>query len=183
MGEYAKLAGQEIKIGTCERMYYLRYEDRGRVDPLPGNVDPRITAGLFFRLPFPDEDNVLPGTYGHYNRGVRLGISENGSWHDWQPDDLEPGWIQLRHESGLLLNVPCYHGSRLPDVTEDMRAFWNGKSWHLELCAVKTLPDGHLRPVYHCRFCHGLWSTEWDDILPYCGNGEMRKRLESYASV
>ncbi len=30
MGEYAKRAsdGVEVKIGTCEAMYYLRFEDR-----------------------------------------------------------------------------------------------------------------------------------------------------------
>ena len=40
MGEYAKYNNQEIKIGTCETMYYLRYEDRHKVKALKGNVDP-----------------------------------------------------------------------------------------------------------------------------------------------
>ena len=40
MGEYAKRNGKEIKIGTCESMYYLRYEHRKQVQPMPGNVNP-----------------------------------------------------------------------------------------------------------------------------------------------
>jgi len=66
MGEYAKFGNSEIKIGTCEDMYYLRFEDRYKVRHLPGNVDPNKdseAAHLRFRLPFPDEDHILPGGY------------------------------------------------------------------------------------------------------------------------
>ena len=39
MGEYAirKSDGESIKIGTCEDMYYLRYEDRFKVTPEEGS--------------------------------------------------------------------------------------------------------------------------------------------------
>jgi len=190
MGEYAKYNGKEIKIGTCERMYYLRWEDRGHVHPMPGSVDPSTTPGLFFRLPFPDEDNVSPGGYEDYSRGYRLGRkdAQDRYWDDWQPDDLadhNPGTIQLQHEaSGLLLNVPCYHGAKLPEVGEGCMAFWNGKGHALELAHVKAMSDRTLRPVYHCRFCESMWSCNWEDILPFCGlDKELLRRLERYAGT
>lgn len=192
MGEYAKFNGREIKIGTCESMYYLRYEDRARVDPVPHSLDPAKVTGLFFRLPYPDEDGQEPGSYKMHNKGYRLGKREelpNGQsyWADWHPEDAadaDPGIIQLSHESGLLLNVPCHHGAKLPDVGEHVKAFWNGKSHALELSSVKSMPGGITRPVYHCRWCGSMWSCEWEEILPYCGlDAEMLRRLEGYAAL
>ena len=58
MGEYAKHKGEEIKIGTCENMYYLRFDQRHKVKALPGNVDPNgaDAYALRFRFPWPNED-------------------------------------------------------------------------------------------------------------------------------
>lgn len=162
MGEYAirKSDRTEIKIGTCEDMYYLRYEDREKVSPREGSLDPAIIDGLRFRVPFPDEDEVLPGEYDIYNRGLRLYQTVNpgtpSAWHQDFADEStlkSPGTIQLRHEaSGLLLNVPCYHGIKLPEVGASMKAFWNGKGHSFELSSVKATADG-LYPVVRCRHC------------------------------
>lgn len=187
MGEYAEFSGERIKIGTCESMYYLRWDDRYRVSPLSGNVNPAMDTGLFFRLPFPDEDEQLPGEYQEFNRGYRLGSKSAIGWTDWTPeglDDCGPGHIQLSHTSGLLLSVPCHHGVKLPEVGPGTRAHWNGKSHAIELCFVKSMPGGSLRPVYRCRFCESMWSCDWDEILPYCGlDAEMLRRLTEYANV
>jgi len=74
MGEYAKHGDREIKIGTCENMYYLRYDQRHEVSALPGNVDPVYDAerGIRFRFPFPDEDFVSPGGFIIYWRTLLI---------------------------------------------------------------------------------------------------------------
>jgi len=193
MGEYAKRKsdGEVVKIGTCEAMYYLRWEDRERVSKVPNSLDPATTAGLFFRLPFPDEDGLQPGDYTEHNRGYRLGRQEpeaggRSYWCDWAPsevDEIKPGLIQLSHKSGLLLNVPCHHGVKLPEVGPGMGAHWNGKSHSFELVHVKHVGGGVLRPVYHCRHCGSMWSTDWADVLPFCGlDKELLRRLEVYAN-
>ena len=184
MGEYAKRKsdGQEVKIGTCESMYYLRYEDRDAVGALPGNIKPSTTKGLFWRLPFPDEDSIRIGEYPEYNRGYRLWKQEEGQQYAEDFKDEEtvkyPGTIQLTHESGLLINVKCYHGVKLPDGSDDIKAHWNGKSWSLELRAIKNTEDG-IKPIVHCRHCGNMWSYDWEDVMPYI-NGEMKKRLSVY---
>lgn len=182
MGEYAirKSDGVSIKIGTCESMYYLRFEDRHKVKGYTFKPE----YGLSFRLPFPDEDFVPPGEYDEYDRGTTL-----TAWDDTNRDRYEAlltdlqentGTLQLRHQpSGLMLNVPCYHGLKLPEVQPPMRAFWNGKDpWPLKLVRVKWTEDG-LRALIACRFCGELWSTdEWDTILPLVQDDELRHRLK-----
>lgn len=188
MGEYAKRKsdGVEIKIGTCEDMYYLRYEDRGKVSKIPNSLDPSDCDGLRFRLPFPDEDNILPGQYEDYNRGLRLYQSVNAgtasAWHQDFTDEStmsDPGIIQLKHEtSGLLLNVPCYHGHKLPEVTAPIQAFWNGKGHSLELSSIKA-HRGDVLPVVGCRHCGGKWRYSWAEIWDFIPR-DIRSRFEGY---
>jgi hypothetical protein len=80
MGEYALYKGQQIKIGTCETMYYLRADQAHLVTPLPGNVDPIKDADeIRFRFPSPtrttsSRDSLSPsrsvasGGYAHQLR-------------------------------------------------------------------------------------------------------------------
>jgi len=189
MGEYAtrKSDNERIKIGTCEMMYYLRLEDRSNVNPETNSLDLAKETGLFWRLPFPDEDNILPGGYENHNRGLRLykkretpGIQPD-SYDDFEPQELvkDHGTIQLRHDCGLMVNMPCYHGLALPDYPPDGKCFWNGKSWFFELSYVKELSDGKIMPIVTCRHCGRMWRFTWDEILPYV-NGEIKERLEKY---
>lgn len=131
MGEYArrKSDGVEIKIGTCETMYYIRFEDRDKVTAVPNSIDlsnPAHVDGLRFRLPFPDEDNVPIGQYEPFERGLRLYREVACTWCDgsgmshrttdkcqrchgegtygienYAPADLidHPGTMHFRHEA------------------------------------------------------------------------------------
>lgn len=183
MGEYAvrKSDGQEVKIGTCESMYYIRYEDRNKVSKLENSIDASSEIGLFWRLPYPDEDTIGIGGYEQYNRGQRLWKMEDGCGIDFSdPSTVDsPGMIQLKHPSGLLVNVPCYHGEKLPEVSNGVKVFWNGRSWFYELAFVKNVDTQTVKPVVRCRHCDQMWRYEWDEILPYL-HGEMKERLEVY---
>jgi hypothetical protein len=196
MGEYAirKSDNTEIKIGTLEDMYYLRFEDRDKVTHKPGNVDPvRDACELRFRLPFPDEDNTPIGQYGNHTRGQRLykptldaqgKVTGHEDFTDAETAS-DAGIIQFSHDCGLLLNVPCYHGAKLPAVGPDVRAFWNGKSHTLELYQLRpVMVDGVLRvfPVVHCRFCGHAWRYKWADVLDYIPE-PLRSRLAVYAEI
>ena len=190
MGEYAvdKRTGESVKIGTCESMYYLRYEDRAEVEYNFGDYS------YFWRLPFPDEDAVQIGHYDPYERGIPLYIATTTgagteadpysvTRYDYfaDPETLEtPGNIQLRHESGLLLNVPCYHGAKLPEIVGG-KAFWNGKNpASYELAYVKNTREG-VFPVVRCRWCGRMWRYTWAEVLPYIPNEVLRERLSIYA--
>lgn len=189
MGENAfrKSDGVNVKIGTCENMYYIRYEDRFKVSKAPNSLNPATTTDLRWRLPFPDEDNVSIGNYENHKRGFRLyGVSEVQGAGDIDangldiPDD-DPGVIQLRHDSGLLVNVPCHHGRKLPDSGPEIKVFWNGKSWSLELVFIKNTPEG-VKPIVGCRHCGQMWRFDWSEVMPYI-HGEMKSRLIEYAQA
>lgn len=191
MGEYAKLktTKQDIKIGTCESMYYLRFEDRHAVEYIPGNINPTRDYDLRWRLPFPDEDGMPPGSYEDYSRGVRLfrRVELNGreTLEDFtMPEAVAfPGNLQLRHDqSGLLVNVQCFHGLQLPDVGQHARAFWNGKGHSFELVAVKNTREGVL-PIVRCRHCGEMWRSSWDEVLPFVYDETLRARLAAHAKV
>jgi hypothetical protein len=199
MGEYArrKSDGQEVKIGTCESMYYLRYEDRDKVEAISykGSFVPLPFKGgnLFWRLPFPDEDDVQIGEYQPFHRGIRLFKTELDhrqekvyvEFKDLSTAD-DPGIIQLRHPgAGLLASVNCYHGNKLPNSTAEVRFDWNGRGHHLELAFVKNHiaedKSEVVLPVVRCRFCQHMWRYSWDEILPYVSESRLRERLEVYA--
>ena len=192
MGEYAKYGGKEVKIGTCESMYYLRFEDRGKVQAIPHSLNPAGTENLFWRLPFPDEDHIGPGGYQDYNRGLRLyrtvkdpyGRPQFDRGEDFEDQETvnDPGIIQLSHrDAGLLINVPCYHGLKLPDVVKPMQAFWNGKGHSFELAHVKNHKGRGLMPLVRCRHCGQMWRHEWAEILPYVADKDMLQRLIAYS--
>jgi hypothetical protein len=188
MGEYAKRIsdGNEIKMGTCEEMLYLRFEDRGKISALPGSVnvnDPHLAGQLLYRLPYPDEDGILPGDYKDPFRALRLYDKDGNEFKD-ESLTARPGTVQLRHEkSGLLLNVPCYHGMKLPEVAAPMKAFWNGKGWSFELAFLRAvLEDNRLRlyPVIQCRHCRLAWRSAWSDVIDFIPE-PMRGRMALYA--
>lgn len=174
MGEYGfRLKDKaDIKLGTCESMYYLRFEDIDKVKGHSGSVDPaREPEGLFYRIPFFDEDDVLPGDYKEYNR--ELGLYRKDSLGNYSKmeatPDMKPGrLLQLKHEkSGLMVNVNCYHGSRLPDDSSDAKWFWNGKNTGLVLKHLKCMRRDSIKPVIACSSCSNMWRCDWVDVWDY----------------
>ena len=192
MGEYAirKSDSERVKIGTCEEMYYLRYEDRDKVRHEHGNVDPMRPDGLRFRLPFPDEDHLRPGEYEDFNRAQRLYrmVKSKTTSPDWHEDFSDPeasehpGHYQLRHErSGLLLSVPCYHGEKLPEVGPGMTAHWNGKGFSLALSSLRVVGT-EVFPVVRCVHCEEAWRYQWAQLWEYIPQ-PLRDRLKVYAGL
>lgn len=184
MGEIAtrKSDRERVKIGTCESMYYLRWDD---IDKVEIDYDLR-EPGLSFRLPFPDEDDQLPGQYEIYERGYRLlPYQDDGHTVAFEAGEsiAYPGLVQLYHSgSGLLVNAQCFHGLRLPEGSEELRACWNGKDPYVwELVRVKNHPGQGLMPLIRCRHCGQLFRSTWANVLPHIKESILRDRLTSYA--
>jgi hypothetical protein len=188
MGEYAKRIsdGTEIKIGACNEMLYLRFADRHKVTALRGSVDvndPQTAGELLYRLPYPDEDSILPGDYREPFRAQRLYDSHGD---EFRAENLiaQPGTMQVHNEkSGLLLNLPCYHGMKLPDCGPLVKVFWNGKSWSFELAFLRAVLENRvlvLYPVVQCRHCRKCWRASWSEVIDFIPQPLM-DRLKVYA--
>jgi len=200
MGEYAKLktTGEDVKIGTCENMYYLRFEDRYKV------VYDYSFDGCRFRLPFPDEDKEEIGNYREYERGIDLipHYDEETETYSYFDDIYKKyyqehkGTIQLHHQSGLLINISCYHGYKLPDTnnSKDFKAFYNGKTpWSFELSQVKIQLNEETKikelvPIVRCKHCKIPFRADWASVLLHVRKTEkeekeLYERLCEYATT
>lgn len=194
MGEYArrKSDGAEIKIGTCEDMYYLRYEDKDKVI-----CDEGSDFGLRWRLPLPSEDHIKPGDYEDpYFRGNgRIPLhwayvcGDNGEDEriDFKPNSEivnHPGSTQLHDASGLLVNIKCFHGLKLPEAGGDITSVhWNGKTSHWwDLICLRETDDG-LFPVVQCRQCGHMYRESWAAVLDFIQDPELKRRLLHYANL
>jgi hypothetical protein len=112
MGEYAIYKGQQIKIGTCEDMYYLRADQAHLVTPMHGSVHPIKDAGeIRFRFPFPDEDHIEPGHFDDHSRSRRIpGLKP-------PKEDISHGMVQfVARPEGYLVSLPCPEG---PEAIDD----------------------------------------------------------------
>ena len=154
MGEYAirKSDRQSIKIGTCEDMYYLRYEDQDKVTPESGS-----DFGYRWRIPFPSEDNILPGDYDGGFRQIDLDASmfcgDNGETEiaDYTPPESYRGCTFYRFD--------CLRSD-------------NG-SIHPVVCGYKS--DKGDRWSYQERF-RDIWAS----VLPFIKDDELKRRLQKY---
>lgn len=149
MGEYAISGGKEIKIGTCEDMYYLRADQRYAVRALSGNVDPASTADLKtirFRFPWPDEDGQAPGSFERYDRALGLyGIDV--------PTDVEHGNVQFVASAGFLVSLPCPESAAGKAFSDTFRIHRNGYPGPVQIVQT-ALRGGRWVLVARCGGCH-----------------------------
>ncbi len=77
MGEYIRIDGEELKLGTCEDLYYVTYDQARelltRAVQVPGNLPPREYLDpkhqWRYRFPFPEEDGRAAGSFDDFNKG------------------------------------------------------------------------------------------------------------------
>lgn len=179
MGEYATRlrGGVQIKIGTCSSMYYCRYDQIKQVSY------GYSTKNLLWRIPAIEEDGIEVGDFtfgGLFKDGfplysVRLKDFPEGC--DYQGLAENAGIVQLHDQkTGMLLNVKCYHGLKLPQKTDEITPFFNGRRQPIHLCFLKNT-DTELLVGLKCAACGEMWSTPFNEIEPYILSEEMRLRL------
>lgn len=166
MGDYAvgRKTGERFKIGTCDTMYYLRHDQKK-------DVIYEFAQGTRFRLIFKDELENEPGNFDLYNRHIEIrGANDFFSKEDIET--LEPGINQLRNGHGLLVNISCYHGLKIPENSKEARFFWNGYKEHFVLANIKELNDGTLTFIIECAVCGQAFRLDLEDIDKLKGFGE-----------
>lgn len=149
MGEYAKYGGEEIKIGTCENMYYLRADQACMVQALPGNVDPVKDAGegIRFRFPWPDEDGQAPGSFERYERSVTIyGVP--------LPEDFDHDTVQFTSGNGFLTSLPCPLSKAGQEAAEKagIKIHKNGYAGDFQI-TQQRLFEGNLVVIGRCGGC------------------------------
>jgi len=162
MGEYARFQGENIKIGTCEDMYYLRFQDRARVDPEMASLDPAsltVLQALRFRFPWPDEDHVQPGGREYHANGYARAIAVPG--YQGAPDGADHCTVQFVAQAGYLVSLPCPESSgyNVAGLAE-LRVHRNGFAGAVLLVAHKYVDGVGLVPILKCGGCGSMWREE-----------------------
>lgn len=156
MGEYAvrKSDGQEIKIGTCEDMYYLRYDQRDAVQGGDAALwAARAWEGARFRFPFPGEDGIAPGDFDDHTKSLNI-----SGWQipaDWT---IAHDTVQFKADQGYVVSLPCPEDN--PDQTfgesryGTLKVHKNGFRGSLFLAQQRIICDEdgarHLVPILRC---------------------------------
>lgn len=158
MGEYAlRLSDRtEVKIGTCEDMYYLRADQRRQVSAIPNSLDPNsdVALSIRFRFPWPDEDGTAPGEFDPFERGVTVpGYTA--------PSSTDHGMVQFVARAGYVVSLPCPEGLHEQKLTpHGPQIHRNGFVGAVQLVQQKLLKDGRLVPVCRCGGCGAAWRLE-----------------------
>ena len=151
MGEYANYNGGQVKIGTCEDMYYLRADQRFDVQKLDNSLDPanpQLHGVLRFRFPFPDEDFTPPGHYADAFRSLPVPGME-------APEGVEHHMVQFQARAGYLTSMPCPESGNLPEGVKVHRNSFPGA---VRIVQQKIVGD-HLALVCECA-CGAKWRLE-----------------------
>jgi hypothetical protein len=156
MSECAMHNGKQIKIGTCEEMYYLRAEQAFMVRPLSGNVDPRderVATELRFRFPFPDEDGTPPGAFEDCDRGVVVEAEFEAEFQQ----RFEHSTVQFHGGPGYVVSLPCPESpqGRALEKSAGTRFWkngWRGGTGNVKIMQQRLLA-GQLVLVCACPSC------------------------------
>jgi hypothetical protein len=145
MGEYATYQGQQIKMGTCEDMLYLRADQLALVRPEWPVVTTEILTAIRFRFPFPDEDGTEPGAFDDSDRGATLGgidIPEEGVDHYGVQ-------FHSHNQRGFRTSLPCPFSA---EGKANGLKFWGSVGGTVRIMQQRVW-DGMLVTVLACAAC------------------------------
>lgn len=169
MGEYAYVAegNDAVKIGTCESMYWLRFDQLDEItarseyslDPR----DPRVWPGIRFRFPFPDEDGIPVGQHAEYERGLNI---FDASLAELITQHKRVQFISNQHggagRGGWNVMLPCPLSPEARELEEDgTRIMRNGGRTGIDIQQQRVWgkgADAVLAVVVRCAGCGALVS-------------------------
>ncbi len=152
MGEYINFMGQHLKIGTCEDLTDVTYEElkymvEHGATKAPGGAEPKeyLTGdGWRYRFPFPSDNR------SDLDKGVAVTVPVG-----WQMDGHERICLPLYARSGgygINVFVPCPLGQ---DAKPEM--FSAGPHARIVEIAQQRVVEGHLWTVVRCPYCQQKW--------------------------
>jgi hypothetical protein len=182
MGEYLKVNGREIKLGTCESLYYVRLEDLQKIratsidEQVPGNdsIDGYLNPsnGYRYRFPFPEEDGIRAGEYESYDKGKTVVINSQDApklygylrGKEWEHNTIchsvgvEGGGYNVN------IIMPCPLSHDFPRNEPSVKLSCGGASYVVEIIQQKQW-EGKIWTVIRCGYCKAAIRLELEGAL------------------
>lgn len=166
MGEYVNLDGVTVKLGTCEDLFYTRFDQlkaaiaAGSVASLSGNLDPADYLGdeFRFRFPFPDEDGVAIGAYDPYNRAVAM-TAPAELVKNMEHDSVSMHFHAQGGGHGVTVFATCPQSPRSKGSASPLKPV-------LELVQQRPI-EGELFAVVQCPYCQYKARLTRPDVLAW----------------
>jgi len=185
---------KKIKTGYGDKLFYLRYEDRHKVEGVSHSVDPRTIENVQWRLSLPCEDHLKPGDYESHRPYIRYdkntgsaciasdcrlsdGMTELFEEHPYRTGT----WQLIQKDLGLQLNITCYHGLKDNTGTGEVSFGWNGKRSPFALCGVWNDP-AEMTVCFTCVACGEEWKASFVEIQHLVDSPQMQFRLFNLCS-
>lgn len=164
MGEYLY---NNIKVGTCEDLYYSTYKEMLNVNDNAKHQFLNPAHGYRFRFPFPDEDGRRIGDSGknhNFHRGYFVVmpdllfnlINEDGEGHRE---------IFIRHENdkdsafAFSVSVDCPYGNNFKGN------YWSGlKGFEIVSHKIDPFDTSQLVPVLRCPHCDHMFRVNVETL-------------------
>ena len=161
MGEYAKRKSDEqmVKIGTWPNMYYLRHDQKNKVEYDILNKGKRV----YYRLIFKDEIANQPGNFDQYDRSIRIQDSKK-FFTEEQIEEMKPGVVQINdNNKNIMLLLPCYHGLKENDDIGNV-VIQKKPSEPFALQMILEKEDGKLTFEIMCLQCRTSFILDEEEI-------------------
>lgn len=164
MGEYIKRGKQQVKIGTCENLYYTTHRELKRLHNLKSvNATNFMNENSYrFRFPFPDEDDKkLWGVYQDFNRGELFRFPK------LKGVELAHGDVFFRSDYGNKKAIPAY-GFNQPCIFQEQTIKiydWdNIKDSLIFEVTQQKIVGGILETVVRCPYCGEICRLSFDEV-------------------
>jgi len=172
MGEYVTSYGQQVKLGTCEDLYYTRLDQLRDYSPKV-DVEEYLNPdnGFRYRFPFPEEDNLTIGNYDNFDKGLIISLHiDDYSLADFEHRDI---WTACNIEGSYNVNIalPCPQSKELdwtftqmPDNTIKKIKHSNNNFRLVSIKQQKQVND-EVWTVIACPYCGARVRIDYDDAL------------------
>lgn len=171
MGEYVlrKRDDEEIKVGTCNEMYYMTLPQLFDVKGAVGNVEE-----LIFRVPIKEEKGILVGDF----KSSKVNLKLTRIIKDWKEKDIKlfkenQGYVSVQvplrnsdYGSGLRVGLKCSHGFNEEERNEDgsLRTFYNGKENHVFSMTGVCIRNKEIYFAIECAICGKTFRLDYEEF-------------------
>ena len=180
MGEYITMGDDNVKIGTCENLYYatLRQLQRCAAPERSEYLDP--ANGYRYRFPFPDERGRRLGDYDNYFRGVlfsipkHVGIEIGHGKVFYRTDTGQRDERKGQQPPAVGFELPCIQSDDFPGKKYDWQhtasnTIFEVVQQKIVTDQVKTPGVTEIQVVVRCPYCEELCRLSYEEVEKLVG--------------